>query len=51
MIPKIGINDNIRASTCACVGIILMNIVFLINNISVTIRNTCTINIMDVNVI
>lgn len=50
IIPKIGINDNIRATTCACVGIILMNFVFLINNISITIRNTCTINSMDVNV-
>lgn len=48
--PKIGIKDNIRASICACIGIILMNFVFLINNISDTIRNTCTMNSVDMNV-
>lgn len=51
MTPQIGINDNIRVIAFACIGIALMNFVFLPNNISDTIRNTCTIISVDMNVV
>lgn len=51
MTPQIGINDNIRVIAFACIGIALMNFVFLPNNISDAISNTCTIISVDMNVV